>query len=109
MECTQFVLVHVVCGSSHDSCRSMDNVHVSIVEYYITPCLTDERVVELESKLCESEESLRREQGSRLEAERRERDLTQEQQQIARDVQILRQEKEGLLECRPFTKSQRFI
>ena len=69
----------------------------------MTPCLTDERVVELESRLCESEERLRREQGRRLEAERRERELTQEHQQTARQVQTLRQEKEGLFAPRVMT------
>ena len=63
----------------------------------MTPCLTGKRVLELESELCESEERLRRKQGRRLEAER---DVTQEQQQTARQVQTLRQEKEGLfVEC----------
>ena len=62
----------------------------------MTPWLTDERVVELECQLHESEERVRREQGRRLEAERRERDLTQEHQQTARQVQTLRQEREGL-------------
>ena len=69
----------------------------------MTPCLTDERVLELESRLQESEERVRREQGRRQEAERRERELTQEQQQTARQVQTLRQEREGLFAPRVVT------
>ena len=71
--------------------------------YCMTPCLTDERVVELECRLHESEERVRREQGRRQEAERRERDLTQEHQQTARQVQTLRQEREGLFTPRVVT------
>ena len=56
--------------------------------------------MELESQLWESEERLEREQQRRMEAERRERDLTEAQLQSQCEIQTLTQEMEGLFLAR---------